>query len=377
MKRKMSYLLPVLFILFFVPSAARAQGELSAADVQALLKRVETLEARVADLEKTATACAAPAKPAVAPAPAAASKAEVSGTAWISYAYDTNGADENDNEFALTRMYINYKGKVAPNTEYRLTTDIRTSNTYTDSGGDKVSTGRFDAFMKFGYLSFNNIVPGGALIAGAQPTPWTDFEDKFWKYRPVSKSLTDQWGFLTSSDFGVSLKGTLDGGFDYHLMVSNGEGYGANEETGNKNGKDFSLRLAYQPTKKSPTFALYGDNGSSKNTDSDRWGALVGRVADDYHYGLNYIHGTDGAKKSGAYSLYGGFNFPRTRWALFARYDNFDPNLDASNDKQNLTILGFSYKINQTTNLYLSNQHKNAPNNGDDNDISAILHVNF
>ena len=345
-------------------------AETGAADTDSLVRRIEALETELASLKELVKQQSSPeqSKP---PNPV-----EFGGTAYMSYSFDNDGADRSDNRFAVDRFYFNTKKRLTDRMSLRLTTDIATRV--------ESSKTKFNTYVKYAYVKFDRVVPNGDLIFGAQATPWVGNEEKAWKYRSVRKVLADDRGFFGSGDFGLSLQGTFDEKRgDYHAMLSNGEGYGSEEETANANAKDFTARVSYSPAKNAPRFSLYGDRGSSNGAKSNRLAAMLNQQIAGFSYGLSFIHGVDGSTKRRGLSVFGNYDITNTKWSLLARYDRYDPDRSASGDIQTLRLAGFSYRYSDDARLIVSyhldrdRALAESPAGSNDTELKAIVELNY
>lgn len=345
-------------------------------DIAAMEARLAQLEREVADLKQVLGEKKAE-KPAAAPG------VEFSGKAYLTYEFDTNGsgADSNslpnkgDSEFRIDRWYFTAKKKMTDTVGLTMTTDVRTT---TDSG-------RLDVFFKNAYIDVKGVL-GGTLVLGQQGTPWIGNEEKAWKYRVVRQTISDERSLLTSADFGIGLKGEIDGkNGDYHLLFSNGEGYGKREEglnseaTKNANGKDLTARVSYRLGPQAPRISLYGDLGSASGADSNRWGVLLDQQIHLFSYGASYLSAKDNTTKKNAFSIYGNYDFDKSPWSLFARYDSYDPSKSANSDKRSAVIAGMAYKFDKTMMLTVSGHidKDQTPGTEKDMTVKAALEVNY
>ncbi len=298
-----------------------------------------------------------------------AAETSVHGRLYTHWEYDmTDGAD-GMNDFGLGRAYVTVKSKLSDYTSVRITSDLRES-TIDDNG--KLQT-RYYVIIKYGYLDWKPAFAKKALTlrVGLQPTPYIDFQNKLWGRRYLAKTVGDVNKFLTTSDPGVSAylalgeKGKMG---SLALAVLNGTSY-SNLGDLNKQ-KDINLFAQLMPLtgsedlKKSAVVAQYYkgiqnmsfdstmDAGDYKN-DILSVGALLA-YRGLFHVGadLNWHTegqgaGADEIKESGA-SLHGTLflgEFIKDSEALrtlnlFGRYDTFDPNTDAEDDKEKLLIVG-------------------------------------
>jgi len=198
-----------------------------------------------------------------------------------------------------------------------------------------------------------------------QQTVWIDWVDKMLDLRYIAKSLVDDNGVMSSSDFGVGALGTLSIGgapeVEYHATVLNGTGYKAAESN---SGKDFGLRL----NSKVYSDPLYGDVllgafVSSQNaifapsgtTSENIYGAMLGLKGE---VGVVYgelLSGKKSAKDISGYSIgvkYGLEAF-LPGFGVFARADNYDPDTSKADNQLDKTFYGVTYAWGKDISLSL------------------------
>ncbi|MFQ5867966.1 MAG: hypothetical protein ACE5IT_08270 [bacterium] len=264
---------------------------------------------------------------------------EVSGKSYIEYKYDLTRNNEGNDEFAVTRVYLNFKEKVTDKIDFRATTDIK-------AGSYEGKDNYLMVFIKYLYVTFNDIYPDAKLRIGQTNRPWIGFEEKIWEHRWVSKVFADLEGKLSSTGRGVMLMGKVPQGYgDYAVAYINGAGYHT-EESGEYS-KDISVRLTLQPLsdKALKLNALYYagkyDTTGLADATKNRIVGMVSYQADRLTVAAEYLTSDDkGTKGAGG----GGFGiFKATdRISPFIRYEIFDPKDD---DEHTRIIVGVSYKL--------------------------------
>lgn len=258
---------------------------------------------------------------------------EVSGRIYTSYLYDLSENAGDFNEFNLERLYLNFKKKLSERIRTHVTTDIyRTSN------------GRFDLCVKYAFLQFDNVYPGGNLRVGQLPLPWLGFVESIWKYRVVSKTIADLEHKLTSSDLGLGLSGSLAKGVvGYAVSFVNGEGYTAPEVDKYKTGH---ARLTWSPLINQDgffkKFRLSG--GGTYEEDMQRINGLLSLENRYGMVGIEYLMSRDNSVGGTGYSVFGFLNLPY-RLAILGRLDSFDPDIDIKLDSHSLLICGLGWEF--------------------------------
>jgi len=103
---------------------------------------------------------------------------------------------------------------------------------------------RTSVFLKKAYLQ-GHFSDAAIVQAGVIGTPWIGHEEGLMKHRYVTKTFVDTYGFDSSADAGIGLKGKLaDGLLDYHITEINGGGYG---NISKANAVDFNGRIGIYP----------------------------------------------------------------------------------------------------------------------------------
>ncbi len=139
-------------------------------------------------------------------------KINVGITLFADYTYQdtptvTDGVKDtiHKNSFNLTRAYINVTGNLSHWLAFRITPDIKPeTNSASNLNGNQVVR------LKYGYGQINLddllCLKGTWLRFGLQQTPWIDFEEGVYRYRFQGPIFADTEGFLTSSDYGASVR---------------------------------------------------------------------------------------------------------------------------------------------------------------------------
>ena len=260
--------------------------------------------------------------------------------------YVTNGGT-NVNNFGVDRAYLDFKKKLSGDANVRVTLDVR------QLGSD--STKNLYYYLKYAYVELPVGIPSllqpipYTLTAkiGLQHTAWVDWADKMFNLRWIAKSLVDNEGVMSSSDFGLGATGKISVAnmpdIEYHGTLLNGSGYSNSESDG---GKDIGLRLNSTLLQNE----MVGDlvvgawqniHGATKSdiTGTTRQGGLMAGLKNDIYtvYG-EYLGGTNisGASIGGKCQVYG----PLT---AFARVDNYDPDTTKANNKLDRSFYGVIY----------------------------------
>jgi hypothetical protein len=165
--------------------------------------------------------------------------------------------------FDLTRAYFGYDYKIDSNFTGDVLLDVARINAVTAvaaaaAGVAPVVTTdkRYDAFLKYGYLAWKNVLPYTTLTAGQIPYFAFDVQEAFWDHRYIYKTLMDQQGWESSADLGAKAVCVPNDMLKVTLGVTNGEGYTAPQDIYG----DFKTALGIQlnPVKEFTVY-LYGD----------------------------------------------------------------------------------------------------------------------
>jgi len=273
------------------------------------------------------------------------------------------------NNFDITRAYVNVIGRFNGGIMTRITADV-----YHDA--DATAGGSLLYRLKYAYAAWT---PNGSPLTfrfGLTQTPWVDYEEALWDYRMEGTTPFDRAGYMSSSDFGIS----VDGNFNHDLvnfqaMASNGENY--NHTPGDQN-KDFAARasvrlLATDDGSRVGGLRITGYAQSGTPTGGGQRQRFVGLVS--YRskmltlaaeYGATKDTATATAnslKKGSVFSAYGVLHLGSSPAAVLARVDVVDPNTctnygaaancpaSAQFDKRTIIIGGVSYQLSPQVRL--------------------------
>jgi hypothetical protein len=319
---------------------------------------------------------------ATAPATAQAPTVTLSGVAYLQYLYQLNADSAlipkgHQNNFDVTRAYVNALGKFPGGLSTRITLDI--------SGRNATFTQLYIR-LKYAYAAWTPENSHVTLKLGAIHTPWLDWEEALWDYRMQGQMAMERGGYLSSSDFGAGVDGNW--GYDkvnMQLGVYNGENYSG---TPGDARKDFMGRVSVKVLNTDLPGRVgglritgYGQYGKP-TTGGERY-RYLGMVsyksknvtlAGEYASTKDSTTGGGGvtavAKRTGrVISGFGVVSIPNSKLALLARVDLTDPNTlsAATNDRLTRIIGGVSYQLNPNLRLLadvdnVTRQGGNEPN---------------
>ena len=284
----------------------------------------------------------------------------VTGVVYAGYGYqlqDTAGV--NNNNFDITRAYVNLIGKFAGNLGTRVTADV-----YRNADGSLAYR------LKYAYAAYT---PGGKALTyklGQIHTPWLDWEEALWDYRMQGQMALERGdqiaprSYLSSSDFGFGVDGKWQTDrVNMQLAVVNGENY--NKAPGDQR-KDLQGRVSVRLLATNDSSRVGGlrltsyeqlGKPSSGGTRDRFLGMLSYRskqitLAGEFAATQDSVTAGPVGKTTGhVISAFGVFHVPNPKIALIGRVDVIDPNTSTGNNTQTRVITGASYQL--TPNLRL------------------------
>ncbi|MBI5137971.1 MAG: hypothetical protein HZA24_11645 [Nitrospirae bacterium] len=187
----------------------------------------------------------------------------------------------------------------------------------------------------------HNLAPTHVLRAGIQPQPLVDKDERdLWGERLAAPAFAEYWGLAPAADAGVGVFGQAGGAVDYHLLVSNGEGYG-NPADGK--GVALSARVGLFDGPWELGGAVYdeGDHGGVAGDNPRR------EIVYFFHHGAGatlggqYLRadGGTGFTDAEGYNVQGRLSLGG-EGELFGRYDRVETG--ATGVRQSLTVIGFT-----------------------------------
>jgi hypothetical protein len=293
----------------------------------------------------------------------------VGGLGYLQYAYQLHSDSSlkpsggHQNNFDVTRAYLNVQAKLPHGLSARITTDI---------AGRNATFSQLYIRLKYAYVAWTPENSKLTYKIGEIHTPWLDWEEGMWDYRMQGTMAIERAGYLTSSDFGAGIDGNF--GFDklnFQVGLYNGEGYGG---TPGDNRKDLMGRASFKVINSDLPGRVgglritgYGQYGKP-NTGGERYRAIgmvsykskMVTLAGEYGWVRDSISGDSvGAanavarKTARVLSVFGVLNIPNTKAAIIARFDNTDPNTaDAATDDRITRIIGgVSYQLSPNVRL--------------------------
>jgi hypothetical protein len=287
---------------------------------------------------------------------------------------------DGDNDFSVDRTYLQVKAYFFddPKSYARITMDV------------KEDDGTYDAYLKYGYLYLNDILPHTGVEIGQVHKPWVDYEEHYgFPMQAVYGVYTDKLHITNSADRGLNFKTKLDN-FSSEIGVFQGEGYKDTPDYADE-GFSFDARLTYHVFgRKDKTNYLnislagaantkHRDLGNGDYGDMN-WGLVHAAYRNsDLLVAAQYLDvfkddTVDGDNKGDGYSLNAQYFFTE-QISAFARYDYFQRDRD-DYEKKN-TIGGVAYKYNKYVTFALSGLKLEKTGSDDANKFQALVWVKW
>lgn len=283
--------------------------------------------------------------------------------------YSTGKAGDNSdfNKFEITRGYLTVKKGITPWLKARITSDI------TRKSQEEAPRVRLKYYYADLLLPDMGFLTSLDVRVGQGHTPWIDFQEHINIYRMQGTMFQERNRVFTSADIGIGLLGNLGGkltheqqeevGYhtpysgrfgSYHIGVYNGGGYYASEKNVNK---VIEGRFTIRPLPDifpGLQLSYLGHTGKGNSQDDRDYYVNTGFLSIQNRYIVltcEYAKdegndsGSDENKKEGT-SIFGNLKIPWIKsLAVMARYDIWDPDLSAFNDKKRRIIAGISYDL--------------------------------
>jgi len=288
------------------------------------------------------------------------------GTLFFNYKYDLSEGVDKVSSFNIERAYLGYKYDFTQNISARVIYDI----------GYDANVKTFTAFAKNAFIDWG-VAKHLKLSVGLIPLKHFDYNDKFWGYRYIMKTATDEYGMGTTADLGINAEIPVSDKLSFNLMLLNGEGFKAQQDNfglhkigGNVtvkpvDGLSFRLHYDMMPAKYQPVDTL----PELKDQTISVFTAFAGyEVKDLFRIGAEYNlmnNATQFTKAKpdhdlSAISVFGTYIF-NPKWEVFARYDLVQSNtLEGATEGWNshkdgsLIMGGVQYRVTKGVSLALN-----------------------
>ena len=291
------------------------------------------------------------------------------GTVFAHYEYAASQHLQNGttsqgyNSVEVSRIYLNAEAKY----DDKVSAYVNLEANLSSREGKNNRVFRKSAELRY---AFND---AAKLYFGLIGLPWRALEENVW-HRFTGKDLEDTEGIGFATDRGVRLSGKIPY-LSYSAMAANGEGTGADGTAGNEaasyNGggrlKDFILTLSLSPFENSGkrlkglklnAQALKGDR--NETTLRNRVFSGVSYESQMFKAGLNYYNADNSAaaapSRGEGFSVYG-YLYPTPEYWVMARFDRYNPNINAGGFSHNRYIYGVGYQLVKGVRVALDHQY--------------------
>ena len=323
---------------------------------------------------------------------------------WIFGAYnyitDSNTKAANSGQafskFTVDRAYLTFRGQVAPDWGFRVTTDVVQLGA--GSGYNGLTIRLKYAWMQWDYLHATDPNDWSAWARiGQITTIEIDDEERFWP-RWIQKTALEYWAIQpNSSDLGAGTQINLPSKWgNVYFLLDNGSGY--SNATDVDRYKDASVRLSLWPLGRSDgifrTLELNGWYQAGRTQagivtsppnikpglENNAYGVFLGNADPRFQFGIDWasriqqvINPADSTRHQNTASLFAGFVVIRpflfsdpkgTPLGIILRYDNYTPYNNAffppgaltTSTKQNLFIATLFWDVAKQSSLGISYQ---------------------
>jgi hypothetical protein len=282
----------------------------------------------------------------------------VSGVGYLQYVYQLKDTANHNNNFDVTRAYVNLIGRFAGGVGARVTLDVNRP------AGDNSLRYR----LKYAFATYT---PTGSPLLfklGMIHTPWVDFEEALWDYRMQGTIAMDRNGYLTSSDIGFGVDGKWGpDNVNMQLAFVNGEGYsgGPGDQRKDIEGRVSWRVLMTDDSSRTGGLRISGYGGYGKPTGGGQRNRFLGMLsyrtkaitlAGEFATTKDSLTATPTPSVTGrVISAFGVYRVPNSKVGVIARVDIVDPNTGtaANADKQTRIIGGISYQLSPNLRLLL------------------------
>lgn len=280
--------------------------------------------------------------------------------------------------FDVRRARLNLKANISPFVVFQIQPEFAGS-----------SVKLLDAFGEIKIHDAFNLVVGQQKVALSLENQASDV-----KYEAIDRSQVvealvargrDVIGNFNGRDIGIQVNGALFKSndkalLDYQLGLFNGNGSNPGD---NNEGKDVAARVVFHPITGLDLGASYynglANYGSpARNHGRNRFGFEGSYENTRFSLRSEYLKGKDWiTEKEGYYILAACYILPQ-KLQITAKYDSYDPDLDASENLSTWYVIGANYYFNPNVNLKVGYSFRNEEGKSIDNNVAvAQLHIGF
>ncbi len=138
-------------------------------------------------------------------------ESELTGRIFSDYTYTL---ENQENQFDIRRVYLNFRGDIHQNVSYRVTTDAG----LTETG--------YTLFLKYALFNWSpSHMEDLNVHFGMIPTSTFEVQKRTWGLRYVDKTIFNRNRIVSSADIGIRLDKEINNIIHLSALISNGEGY--------------------------------------------------------------------------------------------------------------------------------------------------------
>ncbi len=280
--------------------------------------------------------------------------------AYTQFVYQLRDTANHNNNFDITRAYVNVLGKFSGGVSTRVTLDV-----YRQAGD-----GSLRYRLKYAFAGYTPTGSPLTFKVGQIHTPLLDWEEALWDYRMQGQMAMERGGYVSSSDFGAGVDGKWGPDkVNLQVMVGNGENY--NGGTGDQR-KDLMGRVSVRVLDTDDSSRVgglrvtaYGQYG--KPTGGGERQRLLAMVS--YRSKQITLAGEAAVTRDSStaaptpeanghvYSAFGVYKFPQSKAAVIARVDITKPQAGPTTNKQTRFVVGASYQLSPNWRLLVDWDH--------------------
>jgi hypothetical protein len=281
------------------------------------------------------------------------------------YLYQLADSAGHQNNFDVTRGYVNLIGKFAGGIYTRVTIDLFSPAAIDTLKGNNLN-GAYVYRLKYAYVAWTPEKSPLTYKLGMIHTPWLDWEEALWDYRMQGQMAMERAGtvaapaggaYMTSSDLGFGIDGKAkDDQANFQATLVNGEGYHGG--VGDKR-KDVEARLSVRVLGTNDNsrvgglrLTAYGQYGKPTGGGTrERALVMVSYRSKELTLAAEAAVTRDstGAQtvpfNGHVYCAFGVFHIPQSKAAIIARADILKPQVAIANNQTTRLIGGVSYQV--------------------------------
>jgi phosphate-selective porin OprO and OprP len=296
----------------------------------------------------------------------------------------TSAQDDND-AFLIRRARLNLAADIAPRWSYLTVLDFGNAASKSVSSIDfKKGTSKtgltqkpvmLDAQIDYAVNSADRLSFGQFKVPFSYESLRSDADlDTINRAQVVEKLVPGRDLGAQGRDLGIQYGGARQQ-LEYAVGVFNGAGINTGDDNDRK---DIAARLVAHLSKPLAVGVSYYDGGlGSEPQDHKRVGGEVICRSGPWSLTGEYISGKDGSVMKSGWYTHAGYRFAPL-WEGVVRFDRFDPDLDASDDRSEVLTLGANHFITDTVKLQINYERKREEADQKRNDaLLAQLQVKF